>query len=72
MMTAQPHHRTSSGNGNSDIVVTAAENLNKEQRSGQIVISGEGVDPVSISVSQKGKDTTNSEEPGSGDNLPPS
>lgn len=62
----------SSGNGNSDIVVTVAENPNKEQRSSQIIISGEGVDPISISVSQKGKDKTNSEEPGSGDNLPPS
>lgn len=62
----------SSGNGNSDIVVTVFENPNKEQRSGQIIISGEGVDPMSINVSQKGKDTTNSEEPGAEDNLPPS
>lgn len=63
---------SSSGNGNADVVVSASENPSKEQRSGQIVISGEGVDPVSIIVSQKGKDTTNSEEPGAGDNLPPS
>lgn len=62
----------SSGNGNADIVVTVSENPSKEQRSGQIVISGEGANPVTISVSQKGKDTTNSQEPGSDDNLPPS
>lgn len=63
---------TSSGSGNADIVVTASENLSKDQRSGQIIISGEGANQVSISISQKGKDTTNSQEPGSGDNLPPS
>ena len=62
----------SSGNGNADIVVTAADNPNKEQRTGQIVISGEGVSSVTISVSQKGKDTTNSQEPGPNDNQPPS
>ena len=50
----------SSGNGNAEIVVTATENPSKEQRSGQIVISGEGANPATISVSQKGKDTTNS------------
>lgn len=62
----------SSGTDNAEIVVTAAGNPNKEQRTGQIVVSGEGVNSVTISVSQKGKDTTNSQEPGSGDNLPPS
>lgn len=62
----------SSGTGNADIVVTAADNPNKEQRTGQIVISGEGVNSVAISVSQKGKDTTNSQEPGPNDNQPPS
>lgn len=62
----------SSGNGNADVVVTVAENPSKEQRSGQIVISGEGVSSVTIGVSQKGKDTTNSQEPGADDNLPPS
>ena len=62
----------SSGTGNADVIVTAAENPDKDQRSGQIVISGEGVSSVTIGVSQKGKDTTNSQEPGPGDNLPPS
>lgn len=62
----------SSGKGNAVIVVIASENSSKDQRSGQIVISGEGVSSVTISVSQKGKDTTNSHEPGSDDNLPPS
>ena len=62
----------SSGDGNADVVVTVAENPNKEQRSGQIVISGEGTNSITISINQKGKDTTNSQEPGSDDNLPPS
>lgn len=62
----------SAGTGNSDIVVTAAENTDKEQRTGQIVVSGEGVNSVIINVSQKGQDTTNSQEPGPGDNQPPS
>lgn len=60
------------GNDNAEIVVTVAENPSKNQRSGQIVISGEGVSSVTISISQKGKDVTNSQEPGAGDNLPPS
>ena len=62
----------SSGTGNGDVVVIATENPNKEQRNGQIVVTGEGVSPVSISVSQEGKDTSNSQEPGADDNLPPS
>lgn len=62
----------SSGTGNADVVVTTADNPNKEQRTGQIVISGEGVSSITISVSQKGKDTTNSQEPGPNDNQPPS
>ena len=62
----------SSGTGNGDVVVIATENPSKEQRNGQIVVSGEGVSPVSISVSQEGKDTSNSQEPGADDNLPPS
>ena len=62
----------SSGTDSAEIVVTASSNPNKEQRTGQIVVSGEGVNSVAISVSQKGKDTTNSQEPGPGDNLPPS
>lgn len=60
-----------SGNGNDEISVTVAENPNKEQRSGQIVISGEGVSSVTIPVTQKPKASDNTGEPGSGDNLPP-
>ena len=61
----------SSGKGNADVIVTASENPSKEQRSGQIVISGEEVNSLIINVSQKGKDVTNTQEPGSGDNQPP-
>lgn len=63
----------SSGNNNASVTVTASENPNTEQRSGQIVISGDGVSTVYINVSQKAKEGGNTnQEPGSGDNLPPS
>lgn len=63
----------SSGNNNASVTVTATENPNTEQRSGQIVISGDGVSTVYINVSQKAKEGGNTnQEPGSGDNLPPS
>lgn len=61
----------STGSGDADIKVTVSENPNTEQRSGQIIISGEGVNSVTISISQMAKDTTGSQEPGSGDNVPP-
>lgn len=60
-----------SGNGNEEITVTANENPDKSLRSGQIVINGEGVSAVTINISQKGKDLTNTEEPGADDNTPP-
>lgn len=59
------------GSGDAEIYVTTSENPNKEQRTGQIIVSGEGVSSVTISVSQKAKDTTGSEEPGADDNIPP-
>ena len=62
---------TSSGTGNATITVTVGENPTKEQRSGQIVISGDGVNDVTINVSQKAGETASS-EPNPGDNLPPS
>ncbi|MBQ8486276.1 MAG: BACON domain-containing protein [Prevotella sp.] len=61
----------SSGTGNGEVTVTAAENTVKEQRTGQIIITGEGVNSVSIALTQKAKETSNSEEPGAGDNQPP-
>ena len=61
----------SSGTGNDDITVTAVENPNKEQRTGQIIVSGEGVSSVTITITQDAKDSTHSGEPGIGDNQPP-
>ena len=63
----------SSGNNNASVTVTASENPNAEQRSGQIAINGDGANTVYINVSQKAKESgNNNQEPGSGDNLPPS
>ena len=62
---------TKSGSGNATITITVGKNEKTEQRDGQIVVSGEGVNDVYISISQKPGDK-NSNEPGSGDNLPPS
>ena len=60
-----------SGNGNATITVTATKNDKTEQRSGQIVISGDGVNDVKVNVTQKpADDTPNGPDPG--DNLPPS
>lgn len=59
------------GSGDAEIYVTASENPNKEQRTGQIIISGEGVNSVTITITQNGKDTTGSQEPGADDNIPP-
>ena len=60
-----------SGNGNATITVTATKNDKAEQRSGQIVISGDGVNDVKVNVTQKPADNTpNGPDPG--DNLPPS
>ena len=58
----------SSGSGSRDITVTANENTKTEDRSGQIVIEGDGVSKVVIDVTQKAKEL---QEPGSDDNTPP-
>ena len=60
----------SSGKGNGEVSVTVSENTDKE-RTGQIVINGDGVNSVTIVITQKSKDKTNSEEPGEDDNQPP-
>ena len=59
----------SSGTGDADISVKATANTSREQRTGQITISGTGIATVYISVTQKGRDVSN--EPDEGDNLPP-
>ena len=59
-----------SGTGDANINVTATENKEKEQRTGDIVITGKGVNPVNIRISQKEREAGQS-EPGSGDNIPP-
>ena len=60
-----------SSSGNGTITVTAQENQTNQQRTGQIVISGDNVSSIIIAVSQKAKDSTNTEIPGPNDNLPP-
>lgn len=62
---------TTTGSGDADISVIVSENPNKEQRTGQIIISGEEVNSVTITITQNGKDTTGSQEPGPDDNIPP-
>ena len=58
-----------SGSDNANITITVGKNEKKEQRNGQIVISGEGVNSAYISISQKAGTGT---EPNPGDNPPPS
>ena len=58
-----------SGSDNANITITVGKNEKKEQRNGQIVITGEGVNSVNISISQKAGTGT---EPNPGDNPPPS
>ena len=41
-----------SGRGNDEITVTTSENPNKEQRTGEIVINGEGVSAITITITQ--------------------
>lgn len=62
---------TKTGNGNATITITATKNDKTEQRTGQVIISGDGVNDVNINVTQKAADNP-SNEPGPGDNLPPS
>ena len=59
-----------SGSGDASIAVTVSENKDKEKRSGNIIINGEGVNSVTISINQKEREA-GSAEPGSGDNTPP-
>ncbi len=59
------------GSDNGVITVTASENATAEQRTGQIVVTGVGVSPVTISVSQEGQKNVQT-VPGAGDNIPPS
>ena len=60
-----------SGKGDLRVNVTAQDNPVKEQRTGQIIVSGTGFESVTITLTQKPKDTTNTQEPGKGDNPPP-
>ena len=60
-----------SGTGDATISVTVSENKDKEKRTGNIIINGEGVSPVTITINQKEREAGNS-EPGSDDNTPPS
>ena len=62
---------TKSGSGNATITVTAFKNDKTEQRTGQVIISGENVDDVNITITQEPADETPN-EPTPGDNLPPS
>lgn len=60
-----------SGSGNATITVTATKNDKTEQRYGQVVISGEGVDAVNVDITQEPADPT-PDAPNPNDNLPPS
>lgn len=60
-----------SGSGNATITITAAKNDKSEQRYGQVVISGEGVNTMIVDVTQEPADPT-SDAPNPNDNLPPS
>ena len=62
---------TKKGSGNATITVTAFKNDKTEQRTGQVIISGENVDDVNITITQEPADET-PDRPNSGDNLPPS
>ena len=61
----------SSGTGDTDIVVKATANTSREQRTGQITISGTDVATVNVFVTQKARIVSNSDEPDEGDNQPP-
>ena len=60
-----------SGSGNAEIGVTAEANPTEAQRRGHIIVAGEGVNPITISLVQK-ESTSSQKEPDPGDNLPPS
>ena len=57
-----------SGNGNATITVTVNENTTTSERTGQLIVRGDGVDAKEIAVSQAPGDA---HEPGAGDNQPP-
>lgn len=61
---------TKSGNSNATITVTAVKNDKTESRSGQITLKGNGVDDVTITVSQEAGDK-NTNQPNPDDNQPP-
>lgn len=61
---------TSSGKGDATISVTAGGNPTTEPRTGKVVLTGEGVDAVEISLMQE-QGEAESHQPASGDNQPP-
>lgn len=61
---------STTGSDNAVIVVTAEENTQTEQRTGSIVITGVGVNPVTVQIKQSGKKNEQT-TPGSDDNTPP-
>ena len=61
----------STGSGNGVITVTASDNPDTQQRTGQIIVSGDGVSSVSIQILQKATEKNSPKEPGKNDNQPP-
>ena len=61
---------TYSGSGNAEIAVTAQANPTEVQRTGHIVVAGEGVNPITINLLQK-ESPSSQKEPGPNDNQPP-
>lgn len=61
---------STTGSGDATIVVTAEENTSTEQRTGSIVITGVGANPVTVQIKQSGKKNEQT-TPGSDDNTPP-
>lgn len=61
---------STTGSDNAVIVVTAEENTQPEQRTGSIVITGVGVNPVTVQIRQSGKKNEQT-TPGADDNTPP-
>ena len=62
---------TTSGIGNATLSVTVQANPSKEQRIGNLVISGENTPSVLIPLTQKAKKEDSQKEPGADDNQPP-
>lgn len=61
---------TKSGSGNATITISVGKNDKTELRSDQIIVNGEGVNTIHVSVSQKPGDK-NTNEPNPDDNQPP-